>query len=299
MSYTLPLKTFKSSIRPVNTGKIRTPEVCSLPFISSEKGNTKPLFALEVLMNLPKNYSPVLRDYRCDLLSDMVKWAVKAEKVNSDFLALKFNIEDEAQIPKAKKLFEEILRLTKKELIVTGANKKELDAILLPELIAIADRDCIFGIAEQDNYREISKPLKNTNHYIIGRTPIDINLAKELNILINEEGISRDRILIDPNMGALGYGLDYGYSIIERTKLAGLDGDETLNMPVIVFAGEESWKSKEARSDDFSPSYGGLKDRAVAWEAATASAVMNAGADILVLWHPEVIEALKVFTGEN
>ena len=271
MSYIEPLKNFKSHIRAINFDGINYKSSSSLPFLNSEGGNPSALFALEILMNIPKNYSPVLKEFWGDLIFDMKAWAQKAQEYDCDILALKFNINDETQIEKAVTLFDEILKIAQKPLLITGANKKNLDILLLSKLADIPKKACIFGMAEQDSYENLAKIVAKKGHMIIARTPIDINLAKELNILLTESGVPKESILIDTNMGALGYGLDYGYSIIERVKLAGLDGDEMLNMPIIAFAGEETWKAKEAKVDDFDENYGSLKDRAIAWECATAS----------------------------
>lgn len=297
MSYTEPLKNFKSQIRAINFDGILYKSSSSLPFMNSEGGNNSALYALEILMNIPKNYSPVLRDFWGDLIFDMKAWAQKAQEYNCDILALKFNINSEKEIDTAINLFKEILEISRKPLLITGANKKNLDVLLLPKLANIPQKSCIFGMAEQDSYEGLAKIVAKKGHMIIARTPIDINLAKELNILLTESGVPKESILIDTNMGALGYGLDYGYSIIERVKLAGLDGDEMLNMPIVVFAGEEAWKAKEAKVDDFNSNYGSLKDRAIAWECTTAASILLAGANILVLWHPDSIKGLKRFEG--
>jgi len=298
MTYQAPIYNFKAHIREHKFGNILYPKSTSLPFMTSEGGNKNALFALEVLMNIPKNYSPILKDYWGEVIYDMVKWAEKAQEQSCDIIGLKFNINSEDEIEKATLLFQNILPMMKKPLLVTGSNKKNLDIILLPKLAEMTDKQCIFGIAENDSYQKLAEVVSKKGHTIIARTPIDINSAKELNILLTDSGVSPDKILIDTNMAALGYGLDYGYSIMERVKLAGLDGDEMLNMPIIAFAGEEAWKVKEARVDNYNKNYGTLKGRAIAWESATATSIMLAGANILVLWHPDVILGLKEFLGE-
>lgn len=298
MSYTIPFKTFKTKIRGLNLGDLNYPSSASLPFLKSEGGNSKALFALEVLMHIPKNYSSVLKDFWGEIIYDMKAWAQAAQETSCDILALKFNINDENEIDNALELLKQIVKIAQKPLLITGTNKKNIDAILLPKLAQIPPKDCIIGVVEQENYEKIAPIIAEKNHFVIARTPIDINLAKELNILLSDLGISQDKILIDTNMGALGYGLDYGYSIIERVKNAGLEGDEMLNMPIIAFAGEEAWKTKEARTNDFSSSYGDFAQRAIAWEATTASAIMLAGANVLVLWHPKVIDGLKTAMGD-
>jgi acetyl-CoA decarbonylase/synthase, CODH/ACS complex subunit delta len=298
MSYCKSLKSYKSTIRQAKMDEIVIGGESSLNFMESEMEKpAKPVVALEILMNIPVNYSTVLKNAWGNLLDDMVGWAKAASNADVDLLALRFNIDEESdindEIARACSLFKEIQAEIKKPLIVLGSFKSEIDTLLLPTLAKIARKSCIFGPVEEKSYKQIVPSLIENNHYVIARTPIDINLAKELNILISEMGLSPDRIFIDPNMGALGYGLDYGYSIIERVKLAGLDGDKMLNMPVIVFAGEEAWKSKETKSTAYDENWGSLQDRALIWETMTASSVLAAGANIIVCRHPQVAEKLK------
>ncbi|PJC49036.1 MAG: acetyl-CoA decarbonylase/synthase complex subunit delta, partial [Candidatus Omnitrophica bacterium CG_4_9_14_0_2_um_filter_42_8] len=110
-------------------------------------------------------------------------------------------------------------------------------------------------------------------------------IAKQLNILICDMQFSADKIVIHHATGALGYGLEYTYSIMERTRLAGLSGDRMLSMPMINFVGQEAWRTKEAKT--------GQKDTGILWEVATATAYLNSGADILVMNHPKAVEQIN------
>ncbi len=298
MNYTKPINTYKSKIRAFAIGDVEIPETSSLPFLKAENGNNKAFLAIEVMMHVPNNYSPILKEYWGDVINDMPSWFEKVQETECDIVALKFNINEENEIPKALELLNKILTKSKKTLLITGSNKKNLDAKLLHQIAETVNRPSIIGIAEEENYKSFAKIIAEKGHAVVARTPIDINLAKELNILLTEYGVSSDKILIDTNMAALGYGLDYGYSIMEKVKLAGLGGDEMLNMPIIAFVGEEAWKAKEARIDNFEKNYGTFKERAIAWESATATSIMLAGANILVLWHPDVLAGLKNFMEE-
>ena len=105
------------------------------------------------------------------------------------------------------------------------------------------------------------------------RRPIDVNLAKQLNILISDMGLSLDRVLMDPNTGALGYGVEYTYSVMERLRLAALMGDKMTQQPMICTVGEEAWRQKEARAAEGVPAaWGELATRGLAWEVTTATA---------------------------
>ena len=115
-----------------------------------------------------------------------------------------------------------------------GANNKNVDKILLPFLSGLAPQDTIIAFADDSTYDEIATAAVANNQILVLRSPIDINLAKELNILAKDKGMSLDRLLIDPDMGALGYGLDYGYSIVEKIKLSAFEGDALLNMRIMT-----------------------------------------------------------------
>lgn len=210
-----------------------------------------------------------------------------------DILGIKFDIADENEITNAVKKLNELLPLVNKPLMIRGSSNDSLDKLLLPELIKVLDRDVIIAHANENTYKEIIPFTAKGNHIIVLRSPIDINLAKEINILSSDLGQSLDKILIDTDIGGLGYGLEYGYSIMEKIRLEGLNGDDYLNMPIISFAAEESLKTKEAKSDAFGSSWGDLKTRAGMFELTSASAVMASGADVIVLNKPQSVKILR------
>lgn len=224
-----------------------------------------------------------------------------AQQTDCDILALKFNISEdnlEDDIKKSQELLKSLLPSIKKPLLVRGINNKSVDVKLLPALMEVLEnpelhREVIIAFADENTYKAIVPSVVKGGHILAIRTPIDINLAKEMNILTSDMGLSLDKILIDTDMGGLGYGLEYGYSIMERIKLAAFEGDSMLNMPLIAFAGEEALKAKEAKTDTYPESFGDFKERSKMFEIATASAVIAAGANLIVLEHPESVKILK------
>lgn len=196
-----------------------------------------------------------------------------------DILGLKFT-ED---IEKGIEAFKELLPCIDKPLMLIGSGDDEIDIKLLPELMKLLDRECIIGIANEKNYKQIVPDVIKGNHTLIIRTPIDINLAKEMNILTSDMGLPLDKILIDTDIGGLGYGFEYGYSIMEKIKLEGKSGDKYLNMPIISFATEETAKTKEAKD----------KDLSLYLELTSAAAVKAAGAEYIVLTNPQSYKTLK------
>jgi acetyl-CoA decarbonylase/synthase complex subunit delta len=123
---------------------------------------------------------------------------------------------------------------------------------------------------------------------------MDVNLAKQLNILIGDMQLPMDRVLMDPTTGALGYGIEYGYSVMERLRLAALQGDSMTQMPMVVTPGQEAWKTKEAKASEGVPStWGDWEERSINWEVLTATSLIEAGADIVVLRHPESVRRVR------
>ncbi len=259
---------------------------------------SNPVFALELNIFDFQASSHIVKDFYQTKSKEQSAKSLVEEAQNSlcDILALKFNIPEEnldENIEKAKALLKELLPYINKPLIVRGVNNKSVDISLLPALMEVIDRQCIIAFAEESTYKEIVPSVIAGEHILAIRTPIDINLAKEMNILTSDMGLSPDKILIDTDMGGLGYGLEYGYSIMERIKLAAFEGDKMLNMPLIAFAGEEALKAKEAKTDSFDKNWGDFKKRSLMYEIATASAVIAAGANVIVLEHPQSVEIFK------
>lgn len=284
----------KQAIRKVKLNDLEIGNDTSFHFLTENFNSTKPLYALELNIFNPENSSPVIKNYFKQFNFDKLKMIEIAENSNCDILGLKFNIDEKfEEISKAKELLKTFLPYIKKPLMIRGINKTDIDSILLPELMNVLDRECIIAFADEKSYKNIVPKVIEGNHILVIRTPIDINLAKEMNILTTEMGLSANKILMDTDMGGLGYGLEYGYSIMERIKLAGFDGDKMLNMPIIAFAGEETLKTKEAKTPELSDSWGEINHRALMFEITAGSAISAAGANIVVLNHPISIQTLK------
>lgn len=303
-NFVLPEKKFKNTVRKVDFGSVSVGMDASLPFMNNENKNSlKQLIAAEILINVPDNYPEMLRKAWGEVVNYPVEWAKSAANYGAELIAVKFNVLNSenpiAEIPNCVEILNKILAAVSLPIFILGTERPEIDVKLLPELAKAASRPCTVGVVEEDTYKEIVSSILENGHNVIARSPIDINLAKQLNILLTDAGLDANKILIDPNTGALGYGLDYAYSIIERIKLAGLEGDNMLNMPIISFVCEESWKSKEAKSSNVPQEWGNLETRSIIWECSTASSLLVAGANIVVLYHPESIKQVKNFIDNN
>jgi len=188
-------------------------------------------------------------------------------------------------------LVKDLLKAVDLPLIIVGCGDDTKDNIVLPKICEVTKGErLLFGSATQNNYKTLTATVLADGHSIIAESPIDINIAKQLNILISDMGLPSSRIVINPTVGALGYGLEYAYSIMERARLAAFAGDTMLAMPFICFVGHEAWRAKEAKANDQeAPLWGPQLERGPLWEALTASTFLQAGADILVMRHPQAI----------
>jgi acetyl-CoA decarbonylase/synthase complex subunit delta len=153
------------------------------------------------------------------------------------------------------------------------------------------------GPVEDKNHKGIGAAAMGYGHAIISSSPIDVNLAKQVNILLENLGMPMDRVLIDPTTGGLGYGMEYSYSVMERLRMAAMaQGDDKLQMPIINNLGNEIWKCKEAKQGvDEAPTLGDPEKRGILMEAVGAVTYLMAGSDILIMRHPESIRLVKAF----
>ncbi len=267
----------------------------SLPCLFKEGGLPyKPQIAFEILDIAPNDWPKEVADVYGKSLNDPLEWA---EKCVRDYKASSLCIrllgahpdfgnkspEEEAQLVK------QVLKKVGVPLIILGSGDDAKDNLILPAVSEAAKGElCLIGSAVQDNYKTIVASLLADGHNIIAESPIDINIAKQLNILISDMGLALERIVMNPTIGALGYGLEYAYSIMERARLAALAGDKTVASPFICFVGQEAWRAKEAKALD-------IPEQGIIWETLTATVLIQAGADLLVMRHPKAVEKVKQY----
>lgn len=277
----------------------------SLPYMHYEQ-ETKyhPVVALEIKDHRPDDWSPLLLQEWGDVVDDPARWAKAAEEAGADLIEMMINPTDLDGNPTspeaAVKGVKAVLGAVGLPLMVFGPGQAELDnALIVPIAEATKGERLVLGICEDKNYRTIVATAMANGHLVSARTPMDVNLAKQLNILITDMGLSMERILMDPTTGALGYGIEYGYSVMERLRLAALQGDSMTQLPMIVTPGFEAWKTKEAKVGEGVPAaWGDWLSRAINWEIMTAVSLLESGADILVLRHPESVKQVKAAINE-
>ncbi len=272
----------------------------TLPFMHFEADMPhSPVIALEIKDRRPDDWSSLLLDSWDEVIDDPAKWAAAAEEAGVDLLQLSLSLTDAEGNPNtpegAVAAVKAVLEASGLPLMVFGPGQAELDNDMM---VAIADATkgerIVLGLCEDKNYRTIVAAALANDHLVVARTPMDVNLAKQLNILISDMSLPLDRILMDPTTGALGYGLEYGYSAMERLRLAALQGDAMTQLPMLVTAGYETWKTKEAKvGEDVPDEWGDWLERSINWETLTAVTLLEAGADIIVLRHTESVRRVR------
>ncbi|MBN1318601.1 MAG: acetyl-CoA decarbonylase/synthase complex subunit delta [Anaerolineales bacterium] len=272
----------------------------TLPFLFHEGSMPhRPVVAIEIRNRKPDDWSQLLEKAWGDAMNDPGEWAKAAEKAGAELIVLTFNLsEPDGSSPKAdhaKATIRKVLDATGLPVAVNGPGQAEIDNEII---VAVAEEGAgerlLLGICEDRNYRTIVAAALGHGHLVQARTAMDVNLAKQLNILINDMQLTLDRIVMDPTTGALGYGIEYGYSVMERLRIAALQGDSMTQLPMMVTPGEETWKTKESKVGEGVPAaWGDWEKRAINWEVITATSLIESGADIVVVRHPESVRRVR------
>lgn len=275
----------------------------TLPFLQFEgQIPNRAVTALEVFDMEPEDWPEILKEVYAGVLNDPIAWAKKAVELGADMVALRlmsahpdWKNASAAEVAKTAKAVSDAISVP---LIVIGCGVEEKDGEILPVVAeALEGKKALIGCVTANNYKSVTAACNGYGHNVIASSPLDINLCKQLNILINEMGLPLDRIVFDPSVGALGYGIEYAYSIMERARIGALTGDKTLAIPVVCFVGENAWKAKEAKDPDVA-GWGPIADRAILWETTTATTFAIAGGTIFIMRHPESVKRFNAFVAE-
>lgn len=306
MALAIPKISYTGKIKEIKLGKgdkaVTVGGETSYPFhIFEGEMPHKPVIAMEVYDSKPEEWPEAALEPFRDVIDDPVAWAKKCvETYRADMIALQLaSIDPNAQdrpADEAVAVIKKVAEALDVPLIVWGCANVEKDADVLRK----AAEDCssfnlTIGPVQEGNYKQLGAVAIGYNHTVIASTPIDINLAKQLNVLLGNLGVPDKQILIDPTTGGLGYGLEYSYSVMERIRMAALtQEDERLQFPMVCNLAKEVWKSKETKiSKEQDPKLGDPKKRGVLMEAVTAGVLLLAGADLLIMRHPEAIKLVR------
>jgi len=261
-----------------------------------------PVIAMEVWDFAPSDWPDVLAQHFSDVWDDPGKWAKKCvDEFGADLICLRLQGCDpdgkNKSADEAAEAVKKVLASVGVPLIIWGCGNKDKDNEIFPSCSqAAAGERCLLGSITEDNYKTLVALCQADKHKVIAESPVDINIAKQVNILATDAGLSEKDIVIYPTTGALGYGIEYVYSIMERGRIAGLGGDKMWAMPILGDIGKEVWKVKEAIAPEAEvPEWGDHTQRGPLWEFITAVVYLQAGADILIMRHPKAVSDTKKY----
>jgi acetyl-CoA decarbonylase/synthase complex subunit delta len=273
-----------------------------LPFLSFESSTpNRPAIALEVQDVPPSDWPGTVRKVYDGVSGLPAQWAKFCQdSLGARIVALRLigthPDKEDRSAEDAAKTVTEVLSAVDVPVMVLGSGHIEKDALVLKAAAdAAKGKACIIGKAQDENYKTIATAALANNHKLIAMSQLDVNLAKQLNILITQMGFNKDDIIMDPMSSALGYGIEYTYSVMERIRQAALvQNDPMMQTPLLCDIGPNVWKTKESAAPEAElPEWGSVEERGIVWESVTASAMIMAGCNLLVMRHPKAVETVN------
>lgn len=308
MAFEFYKESYSGAVKQITLGKgdkaITVGGETCYPFYQFEgKMSCKPRIAMEVWDMKPEDWAATAVKPFEDVIDDPAAWAKKCvEEYGADMIALLLRSTDpndkNAGPDQAVETVRKVREAVKVPLIVWGTASPQKDEEVLKKIAEkFQGEGLILGPVEDSNHKGIGAAAMGFGHMVISSSPIDVNLAKQVNILLENLGMPMNRVIIDPTTGGLGYGMEYSYSVMERLKMAAMvQGDDKLQFPVLNNLGFEIWKSKEAKqSAEEAPTLGDPERRGVLMESVGAVSYLLAGSDILILRHPESVRMVRSF----
>ena len=308
MGFEITKESYAGGIKAITIGKGDKAltiggETC-YPFYQFEgEMPAKPVIAMEIWDMEPQEWPAAATEPFKDVLADPAAWAQKCvNEFGAELIVLQLKSIDpndkNATPQEAAATVKKVVEAIDVPLIVWGCAAPAKDEEVLKEIAEVCQGDqLILGPVEEKNHKGIGAAAMGYGHTVISSSPIDVNLAKQINILLENLGMSLDKVIVDPTTGGLGYGLEYSYSVMERLSMAAMSqGDDKLQNPMINNLANEVWKCKEAKqSVEEAPELGDPERRGILMEAVGAVSYFMAGSNIMVMRHPEAIKLAKAF----
>jgi acetyl-CoA decarbonylase/synthase complex subunit delta len=301
-------ETYSGVIKPITLGSgdkaVTVGGESCYPFYQFEgEMPNKPRIAMEIWDTKPDDWPEAATAPFKDVIGDPAAWAKKCvDEYGAEMIVLQLKSTDpngeDASPADAAATVQKVLDTIDVPLIVWGTANVDKDEAVLKEIAEKCQgAGLTLGPVEDKNHKGIGAACMAYGHTVISSSPIDVNLAKQVNILLENLGMPMDKVIIDPTTGGLGYGLEYSYSVMERLRMAALaQGDDKLQMPIINNLGNEIWKCKEAKqSADEAPTLGDPEKRGILMEAVGAISYLVSGSDVLIMRHPESIRMVKAY----
>jgi acetyl-CoA decarbonylase/synthase complex subunit delta len=306
MAFEIPKTAYSGQIKEIKLGKgdkaVTIGQENSYPFylFEGEMPNL-PKIAMEVYDCPPNEWPEAALEPFTGVTDDPVDWAKKCiDDYGADMICLQLLSTDPNGLDRgadeAAEVVKKVADAIDVPLIVWGTANHDKDTGVLRRVCEVCqDKSLIIGPVEEGDHKKIGAAAIAYHHTVVASSPIDINLAKQLNILLGNLGIPDDLLVMDPTVSGIGYGIEYCYSVMERIRMAGLtQQDEKLQFPFICNIAKEVWKAKETKiPEKEDPKLGDIKKRGILMEAMTAMCLLLAGGNVLVMRHPEAIKLIR------
>jgi len=306
MPFEIPKTAYSGKIKDIKLGKgdkvVTVGGETAYPFYLFEgQMPNMPRIAMEVYDMPPEEWPAAALEPFAGVTSDPVAWAQKCIKdYGAEMICLQLLSTDpngmNRPADEAAKVVKKVADAIDVPLIVWGTANHDKDTEVLRIVAEICqDKSLILGPVEEADHKKIGAAAIGYKHVVVAATPIDINLAKQLNILLGNLGVPDNMLVMDPTVSSIGYGIEYCYSVMERMRMAALtQQDAKLQFPIICNVGKEAWKTKEAKiSEKDDPKMGDAKKRGVLLEAMSATILLLAGGDVMIMRHPEAIKLVR------
>jgi len=311
MAFEIPKTSYSGKIKEITLGKgdkaVAIGGETSYPFHLFEGDMPRlPRIAMEVWDCSPEDWPEAALEPYAGVSDDPVAWAKKCiDDYGAEMIALQLISTDPNGLDRgadeAAQVVKKVADAIDVPLVVWGTANVDKDTEVLRSVSEICqDKSLIMGPVAEANHKRIGASALAYHHTVIASTPIDINLAKQLNILLGNLGVPDELLVIDPTVSGIGYGIEYAYSVMERMRMAGLtQQDEKLQFPIICNIAKEVWKAKEVKiPTEEDPSLGDAKKRGILMEAISAMTLLLAGADVLIMRHPQAIKLVRDMMAE-
>jgi len=311
MALEIPKTSYSGKIREITLGKgeksVKVGGETAYPFYLFE-GEMKnlPRIAMEVFDCPPEEWPEAALEPFAGVTDDPAAWSKKCvDDYGAEMICLQLLSTDPNGLDRgadeAAEVVKKVADAIDVPLIVWGTANHEKDIEVLRKVSEVCQgRDLILGPVEEGDHKRIGAAAIGYHHTVVASTPIDINLAKQLNILLGNLGVPDDLLVMDPTVSGIGYGIEYAYSVMERIRMAALtQQDEKLQFPLICNIGKEVWKAKEVKiTEEEDPKLGDAKKRGILLEAMSVMVLLLAGGDVMVMRHPEAIKLVREMMAE-
>jgi len=311
MAFEVPKTAYSGKIKEIKLGKGEKAvpvggETCYPFYLFEGEMPRLPRIAMEVYDTSPEEWPEAALEPFAGVTDDPVAWAKKCiNDYGAEMICLQLVSTDPNGLDRgadeAAEVVKKVAEAIDVPLIVWGTANHEKDTEVLRKVAEVCqDKKLIIGPVEEGDHKRIGAAAIGYQHTVVASTPIDINLAKQLNILLGNLGVPDDSLIMDPTVSGIGYGIEYCYSVMERIRMAALtQQDEKLQFPLICNIAKETWKTKEAKiSEKEDPKLGDAKKRGILLEAMSATCLLLAGADVLIMRHPEAIKLVREMIAE-